>query len=216
MLVRRHDLVRRTEVAMAEQPEGAAKKAPAKKSTAKKGAEKKSAEKKTPAKKNTAKKGTAKKTAPEKTAAPRASASPTASKTTAPRTTKQATKKATAPVQEADRAQKTDRAQQSGAPSGGVLDAAFVAAGLGVRLVGAPVAATRRVLDAKGGLPAYVGAGVLAVTGVVQWPVAAAGTAGYAMLRRWGRRLPEPLRTLTGSAPEQRADQPGGAERDGP
>jgi hypothetical protein len=212
MLVRRHDLVRRTEVAMTEQPEGGAKKASARKSPAKKN----------PAKKNPAKKrsttreaSTARKTpagtrpAAEKTAAPGTSPSRRASTTSAPRATKQATKKATAPVEEADRAQRAE-------PSGGVLDAAAGAAGAAVQLVGTPVAAARRVLDAKGGLPAYLGAGALAVAGVIQWPVAAAGSAGYAALRKWGRELPEPLRTLTGSSPEQSPGDETGTDRNAP
>ena len=57
----------------------------------------------------------------------------------------------------------------------------------------------RDVLDRRGGLPAYVGAGALAVFGAIEWPVAVGAGVGYAALRRWGRSLPEPLRSLTGS-----------------
>ena len=213
MLVRRHDLVRRTEAAMTEQPEGNAKKASARESPAKKQPTKKQPTKK----RSTTREASTARTTPagtrpaaEKAAAPRTSPG-RASTTSAPRATKQATKKATASVDEAD------RAQQAAEPSGGVLDAAAGAAGVAVQLVGTPVAAARRVLDAKGGLPAYLGAGVLAVAGVIQWPVAAAGSAGYAALRKWGRELPEPLRTLTGSSPEQRSgDEPGGTDRSAP
>lgn len=197
---------------MSEQPKG--------------GAAKKASAKKAPAKKNPAKKAPARKAAaktpgheppPEKTASPRKTASQnaTANKTTAPRTSKQATKKAAAPVQEADEAQAKDEERPD--PTGGLLDAAAGAAGAAVQLAGMPAAAARKVLDAKGGLPAYVGAGVLAVTGIVQWPAAVVGSAGYAALRKWGRQLPEPIRTLTGSAPEQREDdEAGDSERDAP
>ena len=61
------------------------------------------------------------------------------------------------------------------------------------------IGTARRVLDSRGGLPAYVGTGALAVAGVLEWPVAVGVGAGYAALRRWGGRLPEPLRSLTGS-----------------
>lgn len=183
---------------MSEQPKG--------------GAPKKGSAKKGSAKKTTAKKAPAKKPVPEKTASPRKTASQrtTASKTTAPRVSKQATKKAAAPVQDADEAQakdeqaKDEKDEKGGQPTGGLLDVAAGAAGAAVHLAGMPAAAARKVLDAKGGLPAYIGAGALAVTGVVQWPAAVVGSAGYAALRKWGRQLPEPIRTLTGSAPEQR------------
>ena len=180
---------------MSEQPKGGAPK---------KGSAKKGSAKKTTAKKATAKKAPARKPVPEKTASPRKTASQrtTANRTTAPRTSKQATKKAAAPVQDADEAQAKD--EKGAQPIGGLLDVAAGAAGAAVQLAGMPAAAARKVLDAKGGLPAYVGAGALAVTGVVQWPAAVVGSAGYAALRKWGRQLPEPIRTLTGSAPEQR------------
>jgi hypothetical protein len=61
------------------------------------------------------------------------------------------------------------------------------------------IGTARRVLDSRGGLPAYAGAGALAVVGAIEWPVAMGVGAGYAALRRWGGRLPEPLRSLTGS-----------------
>lgn len=176
------------------------------------GPSKKRAAKKAPAKKSSAKKSRP----PEKTASPRRTASQrtTANRTTAPRATKQATKKAAAPVEEADRAQAKDEERE---PSGGLLDSAAGAAGAAVQLAGVPVAAARKVLDTKGGLPAYVSAGLLAVTGVVGWPVAAAGSAGYAAVRKWGQQLPEPLRTLTGSAPQQQTgDDTGGSERNRP
>jgi hypothetical protein len=61
------------------------------------------------------------------------------------------------------------------------------------------VSSARRVLDRRGGLPVYAGAGALAVFGAIEWPVAIGVGAGYAAIRRWGSRLPEPLRSLTGS-----------------
>lgn len=70
-------------------------------------------------------------------------------------------------------------------------------------VVSVPVGQARRVLDKKGGLPVYLGAGALAVVGALEWPVAAGVGLGYAGLRRWGPRLPEPLRSLTGSRPDR-------------
>ena len=64
-----------------------------------------------------------------------------------------------------------------------------------------PVAAAGRVLTAKGGLPIYVGLGVLAVADMIDWPVAAAAGAGYAILRRWG-----PLRPAQTAARTQKAE----------
>jgi hypothetical protein len=60
------------------------------------------------------------------------------------------------------------------------------------------------VADSRGGLPVYLGAGGMAVLGVLEWPLAVGVGAGYAVLRRWGSRLPEPLRSMTGS------NRPGG------
>jgi hypothetical protein len=45
----------------------------------------------------------------------------------------------------------------------------------------APVAVTRQVLAAKGGLPLYAGLGGLALVGIIDWPVAAAAGAGYGL-----------------------------------
>lgn len=53
-------------------------------------------------------------------------------------------------------------------------------------MVTAPLTAAGRVLSSRGGLPVYVGLGVLAAADVVTWPVAVAVGAGYAVLRRWG------------------------------
>jgi len=72
-----------------------------------------------------------------------------------------------------------------------------------VGVVSVPVGQARRVLDRKGGLPVYLGAGALAVVGALEWPVAAGVGLGYAGLRRWGPRLPEPVRSLTGSRPDR-------------
>lgn len=49
-----------------------------------------------------------------------------------------------------------------------------------------PVAAGRRLLAGRSGLPVYVGLGVLAVADIIELPVAAAAGVGYAALRRWG------------------------------
>jgi len=49
----------------------------------------------------------------------------------------------------------------------------------------APVAAARRVLAIKGGLPLYAGLGGLALAGVIDWPVAVAAGTGYGLARFW-------------------------------
>lgn len=53
-----------------------------------------------------------------------------------------------------------------------------------------PIAAARRVLPAKGGLPLYAGLGVLGVAEVIEWPVALGVGVGYAVLRRGGVMAP--------------------------
>ncbi len=50
-----------------------------------------------------------------------------------------------------------------------------------------PVAVARRVLPDRE-LPVYLGAGALAIAGVVDWPVAVAAGLGYAAVRRWTGR----------------------------
>ncbi|MGP4002135.1 hypothetical protein [Streptomyces sp. 8N706] len=56
-----------------------------------------------------------------------------------------------------------------------------------------PVAAARQVLPAKGGLPVYVGLGVLGIADVIEWPVAVGIGVGYAVLRRQGVLPSEPV-----------------------
>ncbi|MFI0817826.1 hypothetical protein ACH4TX_15165 [Streptomyces sp. NPDC021098] len=53
-----------------------------------------------------------------------------------------------------------------------------------------PIAAARRVLPAKGGLPLYAGLGVLGAAEVIEWPVAVGVGVGYAVLRRGGVMTP--------------------------
>jgi len=65
----------------------------------------------------------------------------------------------------------------------------------------APVTTAGRVLSSMGGLPVYVGLGVLAVAEIIEWPVAVAAGAGYAVLRRWG-----PLRPAS-TSPAKQADK---------
>ncbi|MGP3980058.1 hypothetical protein [Streptomyces sp. KR80] len=55
-----------------------------------------------------------------------------------------------------------------------------------------PVAVARQVLPAKGGLPLYVGLGVLGAADVLDWPVAFGIGIGYAVLRRSGSLAPAP------------------------
>ncbi|MFJ7904252.1 hypothetical protein ACIQ6V_27840 [Streptomyces sp. NPDC096198] len=59
--------------------------------------------------------------------------------------------------------------------------------------VAAPLAAARRALTARHGLPLYAGLGALAVVGVLEWPLAVGLGVGYAVLRTKG----EPDRTTT-------------------
>ena len=67
-----------------------------------------------------------------------------------------------------------------------------------------PVSAARRVLSGKrGGIPVYVGLGVLAVADVLDPPLAVVTGAGYAALRRWG-----PLRPADHAADGQQAQSP--------
>ncbi|MEU8588967.1 hypothetical protein AB0C59_18490 [Streptomyces sp. NPDC048664] len=49
-----------------------------------------------------------------------------------------------------------------------------------------PVAAARRVMSVKEGLPLYAGLGALTVIGVLEWPLAVGAGMGYAVLRRGG------------------------------
>lgn len=72
-----------------------------------------------------------------------------------------------------------------------------------VSVAAVPAARVRQVADARGGLPVYVGAGGMAALGVLGWPAALGVGVGYVALRHWGGRLPEPLRSLTGSRPTQ-------------
>ena len=54
-----------------------------------------------------------------------------------------------------------------------------------------PIDVARQVLP-KGGLPKYAGIGALAVIGMIDWPVAAAAGAGYALARLTSRPGPQP------------------------
>ena len=68
------------------------------------------------------------------------------------------------------------------------LDGALV--GTAVKAATLPLTAARKVAKNKNGLPAYAAVGGLAVLGAVEWPVAAAGGLGLAVLRRWGPLKP--------------------------
>ena len=58
-------------------------------------------------------------------------------------------------------------------------------------IVMTPVALARQVLPAKGGLPLYAGLGALAAVGIIEWPVAVAAGAGYALARYWTPHEPD-------------------------
>ncbi|MEU5105763.1 hypothetical protein AB0H07_26375 [Streptomyces sp. NPDC021354] len=67
----------------------------------------------------------------------------------------------------------------AGRVAGGLADAALL-----------PVAVARRWLPAKGGLPLYVGLGLLGAADALEWPVAVGIGIGYAVLRRGGAMAP--------------------------
>ncbi|MEU5644030.1 hypothetical protein [Streptomyces milbemycinicus] len=67
----------------------------------------------------------------------------------------------------------------AGRMAGGLMDAALL-----------PVAVARRWLPAKGGLPLYVGLGLLGAADAIEWPVAVGIGVGYAVLRRGGVMAP--------------------------
>lgn len=146
-------------------------------------------------------KSTGKKTATRSTtAAGRARTTSRSAAKTASTTTKRSTTKAA-------RSARSTAASTPSAVTGVPANVAGVLGTAGrqaVDLASMPVTAARRVLDQRGGLPVYVGAGALAAVGAIGWPVAAGVGAGYAALRRWGSQLPEPLRSLTGSRPPAR------------
>jgi hypothetical protein len=58
-----------------------------------------------------------------------------------------------------------------------------------------PLNAARKVAPTRvnglKGIPVYLGIGGLTAVGLVEWPVAAAAGAGYAVLRRWGPLKPD-------------------------
>lgn len=68
------------------------------------------------------------------------------------------------------------------------LDGALV--GTAVKAATLPLTAAKKVAQKKNGFPAYAAVGGLAVLGAVEWPVAAAGGLGLAVLRRWGPLKP--------------------------
>ncbi len=49
-----------------------------------------------------------------------------------------------------------------------------------------------KALTARGGLPLYLGLGVLAAADVIAWPVAAVAGLSYAVIRRWSPFQPSP------------------------
>lgn len=73
----------------------------------------------------------------------------------------------------------TMRRPTMGGVAGGLTDAALL-----------PVAMARRWLPAKGGLPLYVGLGLLGAADAIEWPVAVGIGVGYAVLRRGGIMAP--------------------------
>jgi hypothetical protein len=83
-------------------------------------------------------------------------------------------------------------------------------------MIAEPVVAAGRVLSSRGGLPIYVGLGVLAAADLMSWPLAAAAGVGYAVLRRLaprgGRSRPEVGRpgTLGPARAADRSAQPAG------
>lgn len=137
----------------------------------------------------TATKATARKTAAErkttgrqKAAATKSTASEKATATPAKAGTKAGTKAGKPPVTTSSGDGKrsfTVTVPTAGRVAGGLADAALL-----------PVAVARRWLPAKGGLPLYIGLGVLGAVEVIEWPVAVGIGIGYAVLRRGGVMAP--------------------------
>jgi hypothetical protein len=63
---------------------------------------------------------------------------------------------------------------------------------LTIRVPIGKIASTARQVLPKDGLPKYAGIGALAVIGLIDWPVAAAAGAGYALARLTSRPGPQP------------------------
>ncbi|MEV3990122.1 hypothetical protein AB0J57_14575 [Streptomyces sp. NPDC049837] len=111
-------------------------------------------------------------------------------KTTTKTTKAAATKQAAQPRKEA--AKEPDRAQAPSSSSDGQRTVSFTVPSLDKVASNAanaallPVAAARQVLPAKGGLPLYLGLGVLGAADIIEWPVAIGIGVGYAVLRRGG------------------------------
>lgn len=64
-----------------------------------------------------------------------------------------------------------------------------------------PVRLARTLMPEQTELPVYVAAAALAVTGVVEWPVAATIGIGYVALRRWS-----PRQLIAGDGPQNDDD----------
>lgn len=120
--------------------------------------------------------GRTKSGAEPKTATPATPATPEAPAKTA-KTAK--TTKAATPAKSDGQRQITVTVPTAGRVVSGAANAALL-----------PVAVARQVLPAKGGLPLYLGLGVLGAVDVLEWPVAIGIGVGYAVLRRGGALTP--------------------------
>ncbi|MGW7080429.1 hypothetical protein ACWGH2_25375 [Streptomyces sp. NPDC054871] len=151
------------------------------------------AQKKTPAKKATASRST-------KKASSRPAAKKTASRSktkTASKSTKTATKTAAKSKSSAGKA--TARTRSAGSQDEYTLSIPVERMARGVvDATATPLAAARRALPSRDGLPVYLGLGGLAAIGAVGGPTAAAIGVGYAALRQWGPT--RPLLTGEGNA----------------
>ncbi|MWA08477.1 hypothetical protein [Streptomyces sp. BA2] len=149
------------------------------------------AHKKTPAKKATASRS-AKKASSRPAAKKTASRSNAASKSTKPATKTAAKSKSSA-------GKATARTRSSGSQDEYTLSIPVERMARGVvDATSTPLAAARRALPSRDGLPVYLGLGGLAAIGAVGGPTAAAIGVGYAALRQWGPT--RPLLTGEGNA----------------
>ncbi|MGA5699684.1 hypothetical protein [Peterkaempfera bronchialis] len=124
---------------------------------------------------------------------------PTPAETAAARATAAEAKAAQADAQQAEAEQTAEGHDRHTITVTIPLDRAARAAG---KVAALPLTAARRILPAKGGLPLYLGLGVLGAVGILEWPVVAGIGIGYAILRRGGPLSPAPVRQEPASDPQ--------------
>jgi hypothetical protein len=108
-----------------------------------------------------------------------ASSSPARKSASSSRARSGAASKATTATKSADRREITVSVPSLERVAGGAANAVLL-----------PLAAARQFLPAKGGLPLYIGLGMLGAADVLDWPVAIGIGVGYAVLRPGGPLAP--------------------------